>query len=53
MKYKYAHQVALEIAKLYITSDLKSYCENDNVSESITNDFIQIYKDVIAKLYEQ
>ena len=43
------HDIALEIAKLYVSTNINEYKDTDG-EDMIINDFIQVYKDVIEKL---
>ena len=50
MSNKEKHEIALEIAKLYIRLDPEEYRNNDDPSDTLIRDFINVYKDAINKL---
>ena len=50
MSDKEKHEIALEIAKLYIQLEPEAYRNNDDQSDNLIRDFINVYKDAINKL---
>ena len=50
MSDKEKHEIALEIAKIYIQLEPEAYRDNDDQSDKLIRDFINVYKDAIDKL---
>ena len=44
------HDIALEIAKAFVSMHIKDYKDETNPEDEIIHDFIQVYKDATEKL---